>query len=136
MGRLFKKKGRCRIMWFDNIKKKKVNKLQMMATAAEAYGGEIFWLNEGLDIVFINKQDRDSWSADFVFQIPIKFRQEMDPVTNEPRYWAFIEREMTDSSSRVPPPDRETPSVEIDDEEQGTNYREYLRRPNWQRKNM
>ena len=120
--------------WFDNIKKKK-DMLQIMATEAEALGGEIFWLEEGLDIAFINKQDRDTWAADFVFQIPIKFRQEIDPVTNEPRYWAFIEREMTDSSSRVPPPDRETPSVEIDDEEQGTNYREYLRRPNWQREN-
>ena len=122
-------------MWKDIIKNKP-NKLQIMATAAEAYGGEIFWLDKGLDIVFLNKQDRDSWSADFAFETEIKFRQETDPNTNQPRYWAFTPREFKDSSSRAPVQDPASPDIEVDLPEQGANYRKYLQRPNWQKENM
>ena len=80
-------------MWEDIIKRKPAA-LQVMAIAAEKmYNGEAFWLKEGLDIVFLNRQDRDSWSADFVFETEIKFREEIDKITNEPRYWAFIKYE-------------------------------------------
>tara|TARA_R110000751_G_scaffold42374_1_gene98448 strand:+ start:739 stop:1107 length:369 start_codon:yes stop_codon:yes gene_type:complete len=114
-------------MWEDIIKKEP-NKLQIMATAAEAYGGETFWLDKGLDIVFLKKIDRDSWSVDYDFNKGIKFRDEIDKITNEPRYWAFIAREFKDSSSRAPVQDPASPDIEIDLPEQGANYRKYLKR--------
>ena len=112
--------------WFDNFKKNK-DMLQIMATEAEALGGEIFWLKEGLDIAFINKQDRDTWSADFVFQIPIKFRQEMDPVTNEHRYWASIKYE-----DKI---GRDAGDIEVDLPQSGEEALWGLKLPNWQKEN-
>ena len=114
-------------MWEDIIKNK-INKLQVMATAAEAYNGETFWLDEGLDIVFLNRQDRDSWSADFVFETEIKFREEIDKITNEPRYWAFIKYE-----DKIG--ERDAGDIEVDLPQPGEKALWRLRRPNWQKEN-
>lgn len=120
-------------MWFDNFKKDKVNKLQTMARAAEGYGGETFWLPEGLDIVFLNKQDRDSWSADFVFETEIKFREELDDrgvgYNKEPRYWAFIKYE-----DKIG--ERDAGDIEVDLPQPGEKALWGLKRPKWQRENM
>ena len=121
-------------MWKDIIKDK-INMLQVLATAAEAYGGETFWLDEGLDIVFLKKIDRDSWSSDFDFNKGIKFRDEIDELTKEPRYWAFISREVKDSFSRAPVQDPASPDIEVDLPEQGANYRKYLKRNYFQEEN-
>jgi hypothetical protein len=119
-------------MNWENIIKASDEKLKEYADAAEKHEGEVFWLDNGLDIAFNEELDRANWSADIAFEEPIKFREEKDEdneyATGETKWWAFIandKKEVTPSSNRWLPTQDRTPNIQIDDEATGTRYEEF-----------
>jgi len=105
-------------MNWENIIKASDEKLQEYADAAEKQGGEVFWLDNGLDIVFNEELDRANWSADIAFEEPIKFREEKDEeneyATGETKWWAFI---ANDKAGQL--------KFRIEDKKAGTVYEEW-----------
>ena len=58
-----------------------------------------------------------------------KFREEIDELTKEPRYWAFIKYD--DKIGQ-----RDAGDLEIDLPQQGEKLLANLKHPNWQKENM